>query len=74
MDKYFVITFPKAGGGSIEYHNPEVPTQRIESTEETFFIFNRIAKILHEKTNFMTMQVSDIITKEGRVITMEDSN
>jgi len=45
---HFVISFPKSGRDSIEYHNSEVPTQKIVCTEDTFFIFHRIAKILSE--------------------------
>lgn len=72
MDKYFVITFPGPGKhkGSIEYHNPNVPVQKIMCTDETFFIFHRITKILCE--DYDAKNISDIITKKGRVITVED--
>ena len=70
MNKFFVITFPEEGGGSIEYHHPDCPTQKIIYTDETFFIVHRIAKILLERV--CGVHVTDIINKEGRVITVED--
>jgi hypothetical protein len=70
MDKYFKIFFPEASRdvSYIEYHHPEITAERIVCTEETYFIFHRIAKIL----TTMRTSVHEEWDDAGRTIIIED--